>query len=180
MYDDTNGMNRQPDHRTSIAAAATVSRRKITIRQRVEDFAKLCSYGFIDESLLALDTSAPESSFRKRRTELCEENIIIASEQTRQNSKGQDCTVFYHRDHMIDPPPIKPRVQKPSRFEALQIRIAKLDDALRSAIKVAEEARVEWDEAPSGMRAGKLLIALSGACPGYRRDIDAIHAVLKS
>lgn len=53
-----------------------------------------------------------------------------------------------------------------------------LQAALAHAIKVAEEAREEWDEAPSGMRAGKILIALAGGCPGYRRDIDDIHEAL--
>lgn len=52
-------------------------------------------------------------------------------------------------------------------------------NALRSAVLIADEAREEWDKAPSGMRAGKILIALSGGCPGYRADIDAIHAALK-
>ena len=50
--------------------------------------------------------------------------------------------------------------------------------ALQSAIRIANEAREEWDKAPSGMRAGKILIALAGGCPGYRADIDAIHAVI--
>jgi hypothetical protein len=49
---------------------------------------------------------------------------------------------------------------------------------LRNAVKIAGEAADEWDRAPSGMRAGKILIALSGKCPGYRADIDAIHAVI--
>ena len=53
-------------------------------------------------------------------------------------------------------------------------------DALKAAIRIADEAREEWDRAPSGMRAGKILIALAGGCPGYRADIDAIHAVLKA
>jgi hypothetical protein len=52
-------------------------------------------------------------------------------------------------------------------------------NALKSAISVADEARDEWDRAPAGMRAGKLLIALSGHLPGYRGDIDAIHAAIK-
>ena len=52
-------------------------------------------------------------------------------------------------------------------------------DALTKAISVADEARREWDAAPEGMRAGKLLIALSGKCPRYRSDINAIHAVLR-
>ena len=51
-------------------------------------------------------------------------------------------------------------------------------EALAAAIKVADEVRDEWDRAPSGIKAGKLLIALSGHLPGYRADIDAIHAAL--
>lgn len=61
---------------------------------------------------------------------------------------------------------------------ALLAHIEGLEAALRSAIEVADEARDEWDAAPSGTRAGKLLIALSGRLNGYRPDIDAIHAAL--
>lgn len=53
-----------------------------------------------------------------------------------------------------------------------------METALRRAIKIADEAREEWDKAPNTMRAGKILIALSGNCPGYRRDIDEIHEAL--
>jgi len=55
-----------------------------------------------------------------------------------------------------------------------------LAEALRSAIRVADEAREEWDKAPSGMKAGKLLIALSEPSLKYRADITAIHAALSS
>lgn len=51
-------------------------------------------------------------------------------------------------------------------------------EALEAAVKIADEAREEWDKAPSGMRAGKLLIALSGHLKGYRLETDAIHAAL--
>lgn len=53
-----------------------------------------------------------------------------------------------------------------------------LYEALKAAVSIAEEARKEWDAAPNGMRAGKLLIALAGHIKGYRADIDAIHAAL--
>jgi hypothetical protein len=53
-----------------------------------------------------------------------------------------------------------------------------LATALRSALAIAREAREEWDKAPSGMRAGKLLIALGEGLKGYRPETDAIHAVL--
>jgi len=50
-----------------------------------------------------------------------------------------------------------------------------LEEALDAAVRIADEAREEWDKAPSGMRAGKILVALAGFAPGYRADIDAIH-----
>lgn len=59
-----------------------------------------------------------------------------------------------------------------------EAEIVRLRGALASAIRVADEARDEWDAAPEGMKAGKLLIALSGHLPKYRADIDAIHAAL--
>lgn len=59
-----------------------------------------------------------------------------------------------------------------------QVRCGELVIALQDLIQIADEARDEWDAAPSGMKAGKLLIALSGHLPGYRADIDAIHARL--
>lgn len=68
--------------------------------------------------------------------------------------------------------------ERDDQITALQAKITKLREALKHAVEIAEEAREEWDAAPSGMRAGKLLIALGGNCPGYRSDIDAIHAAL--
>lgn len=52
----------------------------------------------------------------------------------------------------------------------------RLRQNLLSAIRIAGEAAEEWDKAPSGMRAGKILLALAGHVPGYRRDTDEIHA----
>jgi len=51
--------------------------------------------------------------------------------------------------------------------------------ALKKATLIADEAAEEWDKAPSGMRAGKIILALAGRIPGYRKDTDAIHALLK-
>jgi hypothetical protein len=56
---------------------------------------------------------------------------------------------------------------------------AELLAALKAAVKIADEARDEWDKAPANMKAGKLLIALSGHLQGYRPDIDSIHAALR-
>jgi hypothetical protein len=55
---------------------------------------------------------------------------------------------------------------------------ASLAAALTSAIAIAAEAVTEWDRAPSGARPGKILMALGGHLPGYRKDIDLVHAAL--
>ena len=52
--------------------------------------------------------------------------------------------------------------------------------ALVAALRVAGEAREEWDKAPSGMKAGKLLIALSDPDLKYRADITEIHSALSA
>lgn len=73
---------------------------------------------------------------------------------------------------------IDPHGECAAEIARLSARVAELEGALKSAVKIAGEARKEWDAAPSGMRAGKLLVALSGKCPGYREDIDLIFAAL--
>lgn len=50
--------------------------------------------------------------------------------------------------------------------------------ALEAALRIADEARKEWDRAPSTMKAGKLLIALTDPTLRYRADITAIHDAL--
>lgn len=52
----------------------------------------------------------------------------------------------------------------------------KLIVAFHTAMKVASEARKEWDKAPDGMKAGKLLIALIDPRLHYRQDITDMHA----
>lgn len=64
-------------------------------------------------------------------------------------------------------------------MDRLKARNRELLAALKTAIRVADEAHDEWDRAPSGMRAGKILLALAGHLPRYRKEIDQIHAVLK-
>lgn len=63
-----------------------------------------------------------------------------------------------------------------ARALALEGALELASDTITAALEVADQAREEWDMAPSGMRAGKLLIALAGGLKGYRIDIDAIHA----
>jgi len=57
-------------------------------------------------------------------------------------------------------------------------RVEELEFGLAAAVQIAGEAAEEWDKAPEGMRAGKILLALAGHRPRYRPDTDAIHAAL--
>lgn len=57
-------------------------------------------------------------------------------------------------------------------------RAEELEFGLAAAVQIAGEAAEEWDKAPEGMRAGKILLALAGHRPRYRPDTDAIHAAL--
>jgi hypothetical protein len=50
--------------------------------------------------------------------------------------------------------------------------------ALSSAIAIANEAVTEWDRAPASARPGKLLMALAGRAPGYRKETDLVHAAM--
>lgn len=102
------GMVRRNDHSTSVKAARRVITHKVTLKSQVITFARESGpYGIIDEELHAIDPSKPESSFRKRRTELAQKNILIEKPgHTRKNKHGEDCKVFIHRDHAFNPPPI--------------------------------------------------------------------------
>lgn len=71
-------------------------------------------------------------------------------------------------------------VEAVNSHASLKARNEELEAALRTAIRVAGEAREEWDKAPSTMRAGKLLIALSDRSLHYRKDITDMHLVLQS
>lgn len=53
--------------------------------------------------------------------------------------------------------------------------IERLQAALETFVNVAEEAFREWDK-DNDPRVGKILLALAGDAPGYRADIDSIHA----
>ena len=98
------GMTRTPDHATSEAAAGKVKR--LTIRARVLCYAENTPRGFIDEQLHELSPSSPESSFRKRRSELSDECIILDTGRTRANSHGDQCVIWCHRKFHPNPPPI--------------------------------------------------------------------------
>lgn len=101
------GLTRSPDHATSEKAAGAVTRKLNTIRAKVLHAFEEAPAGLIDHDLLALAPHAAESSFRKRRSELTDEGILVATNTTRENHNGQDSTVFVHRKFHPNPPPLK-------------------------------------------------------------------------
>ena len=90
---------RTDDHPTSIKAAARAEAAQGTIRFHVHKFAKDAGEaGFIDADLIAAFPDAPESSYRKRRSELTAEGLIVDSGRQRQNDHGNDEIVWIHRE----------------------------------------------------------------------------------
>lgn len=96
---------------TSEEAADVIRPVVSTIRERVLSYATAHSDGFIDEDLVNRWSDAPESSYRKRRTELVEENWIIDSGRTKQNSHGRDCVIWMHRQFVMSAPPVVERAK---------------------------------------------------------------------
>lgn len=83
---------RSDDHETSLEAAATVVKVRGTIARRVLEHAAsddVSGLGFIDDDLKALYPDAPESSYRKRRTELAAAGYLSSAGDQRKNRKGQ-------------------------------------------------------------------------------------------
>jgi hypothetical protein len=101
------GLVRVPDHETSLCAAAHVDPNRPKLRARVLQFAADAGpAGFTDEELVLFDPKAPESSLRKRRTELTERNWIIEAGFTRQNRHGEAMKVWLHRKFVPNAPMI--------------------------------------------------------------------------
>lgn len=125
-------MTRREDYPTSEAAADSVER--ATIRGKVLAFAETNWMGFIDDDLRALDPGAPESSFRKRRTELMQDGLIVATDSTRLNKHGKDATVFVHRKFHPNPPPI---IVKVPGKAAAAIRRSKREKMMYNALVAA-------------------------------------------
>lgn len=125
IEDHLRGMHRKPDHATSIEAAHKVKR--FTLRQIVEEYALGCGRGgFTDDDLKRDYDNSPESSLRKRRTELMQENRVLDTGKTRANRFGQQEIVWVHRDYHPSPPPIIERdtTPKQSRLAVAEARAA--------------------------------------------------------
>lgn len=141
MNDLLEGMVRRPDHATSIKAAGKV--RKFTLRETVEQYARdVMREGFIDDDLKAAWPGKPESSLRKRRTELAQENRILDTGLTRTNRFGHEEIVWVHRNYHPSPPPMQERdtAPKQSRLARAEALTADLLDMVALALPYVEEA----------------------------------------
>lgn len=112
------GMTRNPDHDTSERAAGRLKHR--TLRQLVLHVAENWPEGFTDEEMDAQcrrhepDLDRAESSYRKRRTELSDDFVIVDSGTKRAKRNGEEAKVWVHRKFHPDPPPevVKPKGER--------------------------------------------------------------------
>ena len=145
------GMVRRDDHATSIAAATTV--RRVTLRQCVLDIAlQKGALGITDDELKVAHPDTPESSVRKRRTELAQENVLLDTGRTRMNRHGQDEAVWVHRDFHAFPPPLVERTAPMSKDHQITILEAQ-KRALQIAMVEAVENRHDPDHVNSILNA---------------------------
>lgn len=131
MNENRKGRSREPDHSTSEQAAENVGRRAPTIRARVLAFAAERPLGFIDEDLRNLDPDAPESSYRKRRTELTQDGLIVDSGLKRRKRNGELAIIWCHRKFHPAPPPI---VEKAKGKSAAALQRAKREKLMFNAL----------------------------------------------
>jgi hypothetical protein len=90
---------RRDDYATSIAAADALKPVTGKIALEVLSFARRYGpIGITDDDLKAYFRDAPESSYRKRRTELAQLGYLVDSGKVRPNRHGRDETVWVIRD----------------------------------------------------------------------------------
>lgn len=141
MNDLLEGMVRRDDHATSIAAASSV--RRVTLRQCVLDIAlRAGRNGITDDELKVAHPDTPESSVRKRRTELAQENVLLDTGRTRLNRHGQAEAIWLHRDFHWSPPPLvdrTPPISKDQQIIILEAQKRALRVAIEQSIKLSKE-----------------------------------------
>lgn len=119
---------------TSFKAASRLRPRAPAIRQQVLDFAFTVGRAFTDDELVRAHPDSPESSYRKRRSELTEENRIVDSGYRTHNANQNAAVMWVHRDHAhlfgIEPGPVQKR--RPSAQERAEL----IGEAHASAAKL--------------------------------------------
>lgn len=125
--------SRRTDPDTSHKAGAKVGPAVLPIRDQVLRFAiSRAEFGFIDDDLKGAFPDAPESSYRKRRSELADEKLLLDTGKRRRNGHGNEEIVWIHRQFQPEPPPVQER-QTPSQR----------DDLRREGLAMAREMR-QW------------------------------------
>jgi hypothetical protein len=94
---------RANDHATSKAAAKAIDKVSGKIALAVLSYARQNPQGFIDDDLKVAFSNAPESSYRKRRSELTNRGYLepkmgLGLPMTRKNRNGRDETVWFITD----------------------------------------------------------------------------------
>lgn len=136
----TRRMTRAGAPRTSRKAAEVVAGKKPTIRARVEQYARdRGARGFTDAELrMAVGTTGPESSFRKRRTELAQDGVVLDTGRERPNEHGVKATVWVHKDHAgKGAKRVRPA---PSKVGVLEAEV----ERLRGALQGLEQAEATY------------------------------------
>lgn len=135
--------SRRDDPATSRKAARKIDPHTPNIRDQVEAFAKHCGVvGFIDEELSERFGSTEQSSYRTRRAELADQNVILDSGNRRRNRAMNECIVWVHRDHHPNPPMILEGGKTAARSQAMA-------EALEMAPKLDQYARSQKAEGRS-------------------------------
>jgi len=142
MNDLIEGMVRKPDHDTSIAAALKVNR--LSLQEIVIGHAMAAGgNGIIDDDLKRAYPEQPESSVRRRRTDLAKQNVLLDTGRTRLNQFGQREKVWVHRDFHHNPPPIierQPTISKDHQIVILEAKLRAKNIAIRDALEAHHEA----------------------------------------
>jgi hypothetical protein len=119
--------SRRSDPDTSAKAAKKIEPHTPTIRQQVERFAREAGHaGFIDEDLSIQFGAENVSSYRTRRAELTDMNIILDTGKRRHNEARNECIVWIHREFVLQPPMPRERSKRPSP-EAVNEALKELD-----------------------------------------------------
>ena len=138
---------RTNDHQTSLRAAARAAAMQDTIKGRVLRFAhERGAEGFIDADLLAAFPDSPESSHRKRRTELTSEGLILDSGQTRENGHGNAEVVWVHREFHVGP--VKPQHMTQDQWNEHVAKLAGMADTVNEwATAMLRQGANQWGRA---------------------------------
>lgn len=144
---------------TSRRAADKVTPAVGSIRRQVEAFwhARGEAGTIDDEMMEALspdDQSRADNSYRPRRVELSDANILLDSGRRRNNARGNPCVVWVHRDFVKEAPPI----------QAPQPKAKPVPDEVRAAFATLNM----WSEAMK--REGRLSRGLQDAIDTLRRN----------